>query len=376
MRGGRARIAQPPSEDALPGELVTLWANVTSRSEAGRHALRLAVGAGLAETLVQLAPMPTGRWVVLTLFIVLKPDYASTLSRGVDRAVGTALGVVLGVMAVALGHGGQAGLVVAAGASIAAAYAVFDVSYLLFSVFLTSFIVVVLDILGLGSLATAGARLGDTALGATLAIAGFRAWPTWEGLGAPEKFARVFRAHAEYTLALLRSLAGAHVDASRLRALQAAARATRSDAEASTMRLSEEPPRPPLTADVARALIAAVRRLAHAELALHALVVARRPDDGPDEAVASRVDALAAAIDATLRELARSLTAVSRPGPIAPLRALHAAVRAAAADAALVDITDALVDASSTLDAIVRNAFGGLASANAQRAGPTTMPSV
>jgi hypothetical protein len=143
------------------------------------------------------------------------------------------------------------------------------------------------------------------------------------------------------------------------------------------MRLSEEPPHPPLRADVARALIAAVRRLAHAELAQHALVVARGSNGQPTEIVSARLDALAAAVDATLRALTRSLMVVSAPAPNLALRALQTAVRdTPAIDAGLVDITDGLVDATNTLDAIVRRAFvAGASEPSRPAAGTGSSPS-
>ncbi|HEX4597639.1 MAG TPA: hypothetical protein VH278_07625, partial [Burkholderiaceae bacterium] len=55
--------------------VATLRANATTRSEAGRHALRLAVIAALAEVAVQATGLYQGRWVLLTIFVVLKPDY-------------------------------------------------------------------------------------------------------------------------------------------------------------------------------------------------------------------------------------------------------------------------------------------------------------
>src|SRR5204863_9935389 len=70
-----------------PGQrLAVVRANANLGSEAGRHALRLAVVAGLAELLVQATGVEEGRWVVLTVFLVLKPDYSTTLPRGVQRA--------------------------------------------------------------------------------------------------------------------------------------------------------------------------------------------------------------------------------------------------------------------------------------------------
>ena len=113
--------------------------------------------AGLAEIVVQAIGLSQGRWAVLTIFLVLKPDYRTTLSRGVQRAVGTALGASLGAAAAHLAHTGPGGLMAVAGVAVAAAYALFEVSYLLFSVVLTVFIVVLLDLLGIQALPTAEA---------------------------------------------------------------------------------------------------------------------------------------------------------------------------------------------------------------------------
>src|SRR6202043_2102453 len=168
----------------------------------------------------------------------------------------------------------QGRLVAAAAASVAVAYALFDVSYLLFNLFLTAFVLALLDLLGTPALRTAEARLLDTVIGSALALVAYFAWPTWEGAAAQEKFARLLEAHGAYGAGLLRELAQPGiVDAAQLRALQGTARRARSDAEAATVRLMDEPARAPFTPQVARLLIAAVARFAHAELALHALAL-------------------------------------------------------------------------------------------------------
>ena len=351
----RPAIALPAVGDGIVASLVTLRANLTPGTEAGRHAVRLAAAAGLAELLVHVTALPSSRWVVLTILLVLKPDYASTVSRSVHRSLGTALGAILGVAAAQLGLLGEGGLVVAAGASVAVAYAVFEVNYLLFSVFLTSFIVVLLEILGIPALATAGPRLIDTAIGAALAIVAFVAWPTWGRLTAQESFARLFDAHRELAVALLRQLSSVgSLDLSRLRALQRAARRARSDAEAAATRLCDEPSHPPLTPDVARLVIAAARRLAHAELALHALVAARPRQVGAD--VCQPLDALATALATALSELSRSVRRLESVAPAPALRRLQSEMsNAPHVDPALVRITAALVDAVETLEAIVRD---------------------
>jgi hypothetical protein len=122
--------------------------------------------------------------------------------------------------------------------------------------------------------ATAEARIVDTVIGAGLALAAYYLWPTWQGATAQDKFARFIDAHRDYGTALLRELARpGSVKPAELRALQVAARRARSDADAATARLSDEPAQAQLTPDFAQLLMASATRLAHAELALHALVV-------------------------------------------------------------------------------------------------------
>jgi uncharacterized membrane protein YccC len=369
----RAPAGEVPSGAALPGAesgvvatLATLRANITPSTEAGRHALRLAVVAGLAATLAEVAGWTESRWVVLTTFLVLRPDYGSTLYRGVQRSVGTALGVVLGASAALLGHLGQGGMIAVACVCVAAAYALFEVNYLLFSVFLTGYIVVLLDVLGSPAISTAERRLADTVVGAALALTAYFLWPTWEGHTAHEKFARLLEAHGAYATALLQQYAHpGRVGQAQLRGLQAEARRARSDAEASAARLSGEPLHPPLTPAASRALIAAVRRLANAELALHALALGQagitdhQARGGPGDTVARRLDALATVLDTTISRLAVSLATRQPPQPLPALRPLQTALRdplrGQDADATLARITADLVDATDAIADILRD---------------------
>ncbi len=101
-RGGRppSPVVRPPAHDLV----VTLRANLTTSSEAGRHALRLAVVTGLTAVLARALGLPHAYWAVLTALLVLRPDYGSTLYRGVQRAGGTVLGAGVGVAIVLAGR--------------------------------------------------------------------------------------------------------------------------------------------------------------------------------------------------------------------------------------------------------------------------------
>jgi len=355
--GSEAAVAAlPRAPGAFAAAVAQLRANVTTTSEAGRHALRLAIAAALAEVLVQATGLYEGRWVTLTILIVLKPDYSSTFYRGIHRALGTALGAVLAALVAQLAHSHHGWLIAAAPVAVAAAYALFNVSYLLYSVPLTAFILLLLALLGMPAGAGAEARVIDTFTGAAIALAAYIVWPTWLGASAQHDFAALMEAHREYATALLREVGQAgSVGASRLRALQAAARRARSDAEAAAARLADEPAHPPLTPEFAGLLVATVVRLAHAELALHALVDSPAQDSGRLNGTA-HVDRVSLAVATAMTSIVTALRNLKAPPSTPSLRPLYAELIAAPEvhATALADITDRLVDATDALLDLVR----------------------
>ena len=287
--------------------------------------------------IAQASGLSHGYWIVLTIFIVLRPDYSSTLYRGLQRAAGTVVGAGLGVATVLLVKVSLTALVFVIAVSLVAAYAVFTVNYLLYAVFLTDFVVVMLALLGLPPDPTAVARLIGTGVGTGLAILAYLSWPTWEGTSAAEKFARVIIAQGSYGRALLRAYTRpGGTEATRLSSLQLAARRARIDAEASASRLAGEPEHPPMSASTALALTSAGHRIAQALLTLGAAVTthhasktssddaALRPDlDELGTGVAEAADRIAAALRASRPATARLL---QPPGRLPPLRAEQQAI--------------------------------------------------
>lgn len=358
--GGKAATRPERRPLDLAAVIALLRANIGTSTEAGRHALRLAIVASLGEALSQVMGLYQGRWVAMTIFLVLKPDYASTLHRGIQRAAGTALGVLLCALVARVIPPAQGELVVAAALAIALGYAAFNVNFLAFSLFLTVFIVVLLELLGVPAAHTAEARFFNTLFGAALALIAYRVWPTWEGLAAQEKFARLLEGQRDYTEALLREFANpGSVGAARLRIAESAARRARSDAEAAADRLSQEPEHPPLTPEVAHALIATAARLAQVNLALHTLVISEaRPLEAPAQTMSAngRLNDLRTSVNTALTRLAYGLRKLEPPETIPALRPLHALLREATPPIheALLEVTDRLVDVVNTLDAIVR----------------------
>jgi uncharacterized membrane protein YccC len=323
---------------ALKSALLTLVANVGTSTEAGRHALRLALVAAIGEIVAQASGLPRAYWIVLTILIVLRPDYASTIYRGVQRAGGTVIGGGVGLATALLLHAGTAVLVAAIGVTMTVAYAVFAVNYLLFAVFLTDFVVTLMALLGETAEKTVTARLIGTGVGAALALIGYLAWPSWEGEPAQQKLARLFETQAHFGALVLRAyVRPGTVDARALQAASRTARKARSDAEASADRLADEPSRPPMTARLAYSLTGIGRRMAHASLTMQAAVESTHPRadgtaglNGTVQANGARVTGVTAATDrfadgiqTAAQAIAGSLRSLRPPSDMPPLREMQ-----------------------------------------------------
>jgi uncharacterized membrane protein YccC len=311
--------------------------------------------------IARVAGLPHSYWAALTVLIVLRPDYASTVYRGLQRASGTVLGVGLGLATVLLGHLGSAALLAGVAGSLLAVYALLTVNYLLFAVFLTDFVVVLLALLGLPADQTAPDRLIGTGLGTGLALLAYILWPTWQRTKASEKFGRLFLAQTHFAALMLDGYSRpADEETAQARPAKLAARRARSDAEESADRIVDEPERPPMTHALAHALVSCGHRLALAALAAEAATQARQAElrrteqPGPDP-VQPRLDQLADAVRQAGAQLAESLRRLGPPGQLAPLRQLQSKIPADdGRSAALFAATDGLVDALNTTADILR----------------------
>jgi hypothetical protein len=325
------------------------------------HAAATATAAIIAEA----SGLSHGYWTVLTVFIVPRPDYSSTLYRGLQRAAGTVLGAGLGVATVQLARLGLTALLIGIGVSLLAAYAVFAVNYLVYGVFLTDFVVVLLALLGLPAESTAVARLIGTDVGTGLAIG----LPGVAHLGgnivgrevcpALPRAGRVCE-HPAACLHAARRCGGGRYPPGSGRSPPRPAQC-----RGSADRLAGEPDHPPMTAQTARALESAGHRVAQACLTLGAVLTAHRAvqpaDDRLDQRFQPRLDRLANGISGAMSQIAGALRAAGQDGPqppggLPPLRELQQAIRPDTPDRESADsevygllaATDSLVDAVNT----------------------------
>ncbi|MEM9516652.1 MAG: FUSC family protein [Actinomycetota bacterium] len=201
-----------------------------------RHAVRLGVVVAIAEVLALLDPFERGYWIPLTVVTVLKPDFGSTLDRGLQRIVGTVLGILVALALVLLLGDYPWLLAIALIVATFALGTVIEANYAVGVVALTPSVILLLAI------ADANAdvvflRLFDTLIGGALAfLGGLVLWPMWERTTLAGTLGAAAAAAAAYLRALadggsMREVHRAHMAAER----------RRSNAEASLRRMLSEP---------------------------------------------------------------------------------------------------------------------------------------
>ena len=254
-----------PAELATRGPRAILRANLTLRSSAFRHAIRLAVTVAAAAALYRAVDLPHGYWVPLTVLFVLRPDFGSTFTRGLQRYIGTAVGVVLATVLVAAFHPGPYALAAFATVLAVGIFAFLLSNYALFTTSVTAFIVLFVAFGGIPAYKAAGQRLLASVIGATLTLAIYALWPTWERSTLPDTLADLIEGDRGFLRALLACWEDpASQDRDALRRARARARVARTNTEAAVQRALDEPAgkRPGLEAGEATSLLASLRRLA------------------------------------------------------------------------------------------------------------------
>ncbi|MCW2619967.1 MAG: conserved rane protein of unknown function, partial [Modestobacter sp.] len=142
--------------------------------------VRLTLCMTVAEVARQLLPIERPYWVLLTVAIVLKPDYGSVFTRAVQRGAGTVLGVLLGSLLLTFLPRDAWVLLPMAVAAGTLPWAR-NVNFGLFSVFQTPLIILLLDLATPSGAELVGARLVDTLIGCGIVLVfGYLLWPqTW-----------------------------------------------------------------------------------------------------------------------------------------------------------------------------------------------------
>lgn len=199
----KAALAQAAAVSLKPTPLDAIRANWTTKSVMMRHSLRMLVVAAADVVLLHLIHVRHGSWLGMTSIIVLQPYSSGTLRKGVQRVGGTIAGGVLAAVLAASIHS-QAGIIAVITLTSILTLATYAVNYGWYCFFLTPTFVM-MSLPHLQDWHFAGVRMGNTVLGALVAVVAMRLlWPEREQIELGRLMGKGAAADAAYIRAMLR----------------------------------------------------------------------------------------------------------------------------------------------------------------------------
>jgi uncharacterized membrane protein YccC len=272
------REVRTPWRLRLGGTLATLWANLSLKSAACRHAIRLAVCVAIGDAVGRSFELHRSYWLPMTVAIVLKPDFASTFSRGVLRLAGTFAGLVFATALFHLLPASAAAQVLAIAALMFVLRCWGPANYGILVIAVTAMIVLLIAMASVSPKEVIAARGLNTAIGGAIALLAYALWPTRERLRVQDEMALMLDAYRDYFRAIRESYVQPEAKfEEQLDRTRTAARRARSNLEASIDRLAAEPGTAEQTMTALTGILASSHRLIHAVMALEAGLRGSRP---------------------------------------------------------------------------------------------------
>ncbi len=176
----------------------TLRAHITPYSLIFRHALRLSVAATLGISLYTILHIPFGYWIPLTILFILKPEFSGTSQRTAQRLIGTILGGIVASFIIATVHN-MLIIGILLGIVGFCSFVYTTRNYGIFVLFLTPFVVFMIDLHAPGDWRVALIRIINTLIGGFIAfLAGYLFWPQWEHERIASQLARTITANKAF----------------------------------------------------------------------------------------------------------------------------------------------------------------------------------
>ncbi|MFC6082592.1 FUSC family protein [Sphaerisporangium aureirubrum] len=199
VSGGETGDAEVPREAVGRGaSLRAAWEKMLYGHLTRVYTVRLALCMGVAAALSRFHPVERSYWLMLTVALVLKPDFGSVFTRAVQRGLGTVVGALIGTVVL---------IAVPFGPWLLVAIAVFAAllpygqqrNWGMMTTFQAPLVVLLVDLLTHAGPRLALIRLVDTLIGcAIVLVLGYLFWPaSWHAPVGPS-FAGAVSATARY----------------------------------------------------------------------------------------------------------------------------------------------------------------------------------
>lgn len=172
--------------------------NFSFKSPIFRHALRLTIAVLFAYVLGYFIGIKNPYWIVLTLIVIMRPNYGLTKQRSFNRVIGTLIGAAVAGVIILLTQNVVVYAVLAI-LSLTFAFALVQQSYKIAATFITIHIVFLYALLEPNAFEIIKFRVLDTFIGATIAlVANYVLWPSWEFMNLQKVLQDVLHKNKEY----------------------------------------------------------------------------------------------------------------------------------------------------------------------------------
>ncbi len=261
----------PPWELQMRSWLATLRANLHLRSAACRHALRMAVCVAIADVIGRSLNTERTYWLAMTVAVVLKPDFTTTISRGVLRLAGTFAGLLLATVLFHLLPASAVSQLLLVGAFTFLARYAGPANYGVFTISISGLIVFLIAETGVSPGGVIAQRAINTVAGGVLALLAYALWPTWEKSQVSDVMAEMIDQTRLYFHAIARQFSATGASAELvLDEARRNWREARSNAEASVDRLCSEPGTETAKTDLLTSMLASSHTLVRTMMGMEA----------------------------------------------------------------------------------------------------------
>lgn len=182
-------------------ELGVILDNLRWRSPAFRYSLRITMAVAVGLWLGDRLPYAShSYWILLTIVVILKPNYSLTKQRYNDRLIGTLIGCLISVVVLRVVTEPLALLAVLYVALVASS-AFSTIKYRYTAIAACVQVLIQINLLMPGSQTVVGERLIDTVIGGVIASIFSFVLPSWEYRAIPKLVENVLQANRRYIAA-------------------------------------------------------------------------------------------------------------------------------------------------------------------------------
>ncbi|WP_231367604.1 FUSC family protein [Gillisia sp. JM1] len=183
-------------------DLKILTENFSLKSAIFKHSLRLGLVVMIGFAIGTYFSLQNTYWILLTIIVIMRPNYGLTKQRSKQRIIGTLIGgaIATGIVLIIQNTTVYAILAIC---SLVLAFSMVQRNYKTSATFITLSVVFIYALLTPDVLSVIQFRVVDTIIGAGLAAIGnLILWPSWEFLGIKTIVGASLRANKEYLLTI------------------------------------------------------------------------------------------------------------------------------------------------------------------------------